>query len=164
MSPYQRLDPLALAEHLDIPIEPLSHLPQLVRSDGITEAVAVLGSPESSCVSAITVFRGNRRIVVHNDAHSDERQSSNLSHELAHGLLLHPPAPPLDGRGCRDWKADVEDEAIFLAGALLVPAKAAWVITKRRVSFVDAAEQYGCSVEMVRWRVNVTGALRLLAS
>lgn len=58
----------------------------------------------------------------------------------------------------------LEDEANFLARAMLVPAKAAWGIAKRRMAFDAAGEQYGCSIQMVRWRVNVTGARRLLAS
>lgn len=69
-----------------------------------------------------------------------------------------------DRRGCRNWNADLEDEADFLAGALLVPAKAAWWIAKRKLPFAVAAQKYGCSQDVIRWRVNVTGAGRLLAS
>jgi IrrE N-terminal-like domain len=60
-----------------------------------------------------------------------------------HGLLLHPPSPALDRRGCRVWNTDLEDEANSLAGALLIPAKAAWWIAKRQLPLVSAAKEYG---------------------
>jgi hypothetical protein len=58
----------------------------------------------------------------------------------------------------------LEDEANFLAGVLLIPAKAAWWIAKRNLPFTLAAQKYGCSQDVVRWQVNVTGVGRLLAS
>jgi Zn-dependent peptidase ImmA (M78 family) len=99
---------------------------------------------------------------VFNDAHPPGRTANSITHECSHGLLLHPPAPALDHRGCRVWNADLEDEANFLAGALLIPAKAAWWIAKSKVPFTTAAQEYGCSEDLVRWRINVTGARRLL--
>ncbi|MCU1685391.1 MAG: hypothetical protein JWQ81_6130 [Amycolatopsis sp.] len=160
---YARLDPIILAEHLAIPVMTLSELAAARVVPGLGDAVDVLQGIESQAMSAVTVFFGSERAIVHNDAHSPGRQVSNVTHELSHGLLLHPSAPMLDHRGCRNWNPDVEDEANYLAGALLIPAKAAWGLAKRRKSFDQAAVDYGCSVEMVRWRVNVTGAGRLLA-
>lgn len=160
---YARLDPLGLAEHLAIPVMTLSQLTSIGVTPGLEAAVDVLHGAESQAMSAVTVFFGSERAIVHNDAHSPGRQASNVTHELSHGLLLHPSAPVLDHRGCRNWNPDVEDEANYLAGALLIPSKAAWGLAKRRKSFDQAATDYGCSVEMVRWRVNITGAGRLLA-
>lgn len=160
-----RLDAFALAEHLDIPVWTLSSLPSRARSvPGLQDAVAVLSGVEQAALSAFTVFDGPRRVIVHNDTHGAARQASNVTHEAAHGLLLHPPAPVLDRRGCRLWNADVEDEASYLAGALLVPRPAAWWLVKRKMTFEEAAHHFGCSVEMIRWRVNLTGARKRLAS
>lgn len=156
---YQRLDPHALAEFLLIDVKPLG---ALVDQPGMREALQTLHGPEVSSLSAFTVFAGSKRMIVHNEAHAPGRQASNIAHELSHGLLLHPPKPVLDGRGCRNWNGDHEDEANYLAGALLIPSKAAWSIAKRKKPFAEAAEEFGCSVEMVRWRVNATGAGRLL--
>jgi hypothetical protein len=85
-------------------------------------------------------------------------------HELGPWFAASSTPHPLDRKGCRNWNADLEDEANFLAGALLIPSKAAWWIAKRRLPFDEAAAEYGCSVDMARWRVNITGARRLLAS
>jgi Zn-dependent peptidase ImmA (M78 family) len=37
--------------------------------------------------SAVTVFRESRRVIIVNEAHSEVRQASSLTHELAHLLL-----------------------------------------------------------------------------
>lgn len=43
------------------------------------------------------------------------------SHEASHGPPHHPPTPAIDDRGCRDWRKEIEDEADWLAGVLLIP-------------------------------------------
>jgi hypothetical protein len=83
---------------------------------------------DTGAFSACTVFNGTRRTIVHNDAHSLGRQASDITHELGHALLLHEPTAPLDDRGCRLWKQNVEDEAQWLASALLITEDAAlWI-------------------------------------
>lgn len=162
---YDRLDPLLLAQYLDIPVWSISDLAtQADAAPELATAVAVLHHEELAAVSAFTIFRDSRRVIVHNDAHSPGRQASNQCHELAHGLLLHPPSPALDRQGCRNWNADYEDEASFLGGALLIPARAAWRIAGTGTSLADAAVQYGCSEQLVRWRTNITGASKRMAS
>ena len=86
------------------------------------------------------------------------RQASNIAHELAHSLLWHEPAPAFDGDGMREWNAEQEEEAQWLAGALLISEEAALSIVRRKLSLDDAAQLYGTSVDMVRGRINVTGA------
>jgi Zn-dependent peptidase ImmA (M78 family) len=104
------------------------------------------------------VFCGTERTVVHNDAHVLVRQNSNITHELSHGLLLHPPTPALDDKGCRNWNQDVEDEAQWLAGALLVTEDAALMIVRSGGSLADTASQLQVSEAMIQFRLNVTGA------
>jgi Zn-dependent peptidase ImmA (M78 family) len=126
--------------------------------------VAHLHRTERGALSAVTVFWGTARAIVNNDAHLPARQASNLTHELAHGLLLHPPAPALDQRGCRLWNQDIEDEADWLGGTLLIPGPAARAAARRHLTHEQVADKFGCSIEMARWRMNMTGALRMLAS
>jgi len=159
LGPLSRLDPLRLAEHLEIPVLAMSSLG--VQDPKVAEPVAVLQTSEQAAFSALTVMRGTARVVVYNDVHSAGRIANSITHEISHGLLLHPASPALDHRGCRLWDTEIEDEATFLAGALLVPAKAAWGIAKQRKPLTVAADEYGCSEELIRWRINVTGANRL---
>lgn len=113
---------------------------------------------DRAAFSAVTVFRGSRWRIIHDDAHSRGRQASNLAHELSYGLLLHPPTPALDERGCREWDQTVEDEATWLGGTLLISEEAALLIARQKLSPAEAARRYGVSEDMVRFRVNMTGA------
>jgi Zn-dependent peptidase ImmA (M78 family) len=113
---------------------------------------------EPEVFSAVTVFYGHRRTIVHNDGHAPSRQNSNLAHELAHGLLLHPPTPAMDDRGCRDWNQAVEDEASWLAGILLVSEAATIAIANGRWNKMEAAAHFEVSPAMIQYRLNATGA------
>lgn len=161
LGPMDRLEPRKLADFLEIPILDLSGLAE--------EAPALihLMDIEPEVFSAVTVFRGTERTIVHNDGHSRPRQNSNIAHELAHGLLLHPPTPALDDRGCREWNQDIEDEAAWLASILLITEDAAIAIARAmsngRWSRADAAEHFDVSEQMVQFRLNATGAMRRVA-
>ena len=148
------LDPRALAQDLGIPLVPLSALKK--------DAPAVVrhfSQQESGAFSAMTMFYGTRRAILYNDSHSPGRQASDIAHELSHALLQHPPEPALDHRGRRNWNQDLEDEATWLAGALLISDEAAIQIAKTEMSAEVAAVAYGVSTQMVQWRLNVTAAV-----
>ena len=78
LGPIAALVPSELAQHLDIPVITLGEL-----STTLPNARHFL-SVERNAFSALTVFDGHRRMIVHNDSHSRARQNSNLAHELAH--------------------------------------------------------------------------------
>ena len=153
LSPFDRLDPIALAHHLDIPVQRLSEL----RAANPAAAEFFL-EREPSAFSGVTVFHGSERLILHNDAHSAGRQSSNICHELGHGLLLHEPSPALDGSGCREWDEVMESEAQWMAGALLLHEVALVGALRKGDSRPDIARRFGVSEDMVVWRVNMTGA------
>jgi hypothetical protein len=146
------LDPLALATHLDIPVVSLS-------SGGYSAAVVDhFTHVDPGAFSAATVFKGHRRVIVHNDSHHPGRQANNIVHEISHGLLLHPPMPALGLGGCRNWSSDVEDEATWLAGAILVTDEAALHAVRRSIPLGVAAQHYRVSQKLMQWRINSTGA------
>lgn len=153
-----RLDPWALAVDLEILVWPLSDLAREA-----PDAVAHLTNGEPEAFSAVTIFQGPRRTIVHNDAHVRGRQASDIAHELAHGLLQHRPTPALNDQGCRLWDQGIEDEARWLGGVLLIPEDGALWIVREGTSEVDAAEHCGVTPPMVRYRVNVTGAKKRVA-
>ena len=98
-------------------------------------------------------------MIVHNDSHSNARQNSNLAHELAHGLLLHEPAPAIDGAtGCRNWNNTTEEEATWLSGELLVTGSMALAVARGHISEEEACHRLGVSGRMLDWRINKTGA------
>ena len=146
------LDPRRLAEHLDIPIMPLSAMME------IPDVVRYFTRRNTGEFSAMTMFEGTERLIIYNDAHSSGRQASALAHELAHALLFHQPKPALDSSGCRDWDEEVEREADWLGAALLVSEEAAIEIAEKGLTLAAAARLYGCSHQIIRMRLNVTGA------
>ena len=153
-----RLDPHRLARHLDIPVVALSDLPEGL--SGVQRFLSV----DREAFSALTVFDGHRRMIVHNDSHSPARQNSNLTHELAHGLLLHEPAPALDRlTGCRNWNDTNEAEADWLGGVLLVTNYMALAVARGQLTRKRARERYGVSEDMLGWRLDVTGANKRVA-
>ena len=149
------LDPWELADQLDIPVNGMSELSADARS-----AVRYFRDVDPSSFSAVTVFRGFRRLIVHNDTHSQGRQASDVCHETSHALLLHPPTPAIDDKGRRDWDAEMEAEAECLSGTLLVPEEAALYIVRRGLPIPIAAEEYGVTPKMMDFRIAVTAARR----
>lgn len=152
------LCPRRLASYLAIPVLPLSDL-----RSAESQAVALLHGPELKAFSAGTVFNGTRRIIVYNDAHGSNRQTSDIAHELAHGILGHPPSPPLSEGGCRNFFPALEAEADWLGPALLISRPAALRIAWSGVTVAEAALEYGVSRAVIQMRLNVTGALKLVS-
>ena len=152
---YEALDPWKLLSLLEIPVMTLTEF-----KGASAPCVRHFTYIEADAFSAVTVFRGNQRLVIHNDTHSKSRQVSNLTHEAAHGLLHHRPSPALDLNGCREWDERIEKEAEYLAGALLVTEDAALQIVRKEVPLHVAAQQLGVSQQMLTYRLNITGARR----
>ncbi len=147
-----------LAAFLEVPVVPLSDF-----AHDAPLAVHHFTQVETGAFSAGTIFAGPRRTIVHNDAHVPGRQASNVTHELGHALILHDPTPALDDRGCRLWNQNIEDEAQWLAGALLLTEDAALWIARGGSSVAEAAVHFGISEQMVNYRLNITGARKRVA-
>jgi Zn-dependent peptidase ImmA (M78 family) len=162
LTDVERLDPLLLAEHLDIPVMSISELAETLPSDS---PILHLIHVEPEAFSALTVFRGTRRMIVHNDAHSLGRVNSNIAHELAHALLHHPVTPGIDERGCRIWDQTIEDEANWLASVLLIPDGTALAVAWRNrwETEEEAAQHFGVSMPMLRYRLAKAGAYTRVA-
>lgn len=158
LSAVDRLDPIRLADHLAIPVVALSTI-----EEDAPAAVDYFLRIDGSCFSGLTVFAGAHRLIVFNDGHAPTRQVSDITHELAHGLLLHPPLPALDHRGFRYHDPEREDEASFLAGALLVTEEAAIRTVQQGNGLAEASARLGVSDDMLRWRINITGAQKRVA-
>ena len=156
------LDPMAAARALEIPVLSLAQLRAVRPQDSsLEEAVRVLYGPEQSSLSAVTVFLGTKRLIVYNQQHDAGRQASDICHELAHGLLFHEPAPMLDDIGCRSWNSEMEQEADYLGGALLIPGKGARYAAKAGLTDEETARRFRCSREMATWRLNESGGRKL---
>jgi hypothetical protein len=152
LTPSSRLDPVALAESKGYPVIPLGALPG-VPADHVRQ----LRERDTKAFSATAVVAEGAAIIVVNDGHTPARQANSVAHEIAHLLLGHPPAPAFAEFGSRIITKTHEDEADWLAGCLLVPRVGIDpVLAHVGNDLRAAADHYGVSVELMRWRYNMT--------
>jgi Zn-dependent peptidase ImmA (M78 family) len=156
LSPKDRFDVDAALEWLGILALPFSAL-----LEAGTPAYASMVRPDSRVSAFTIVLPPNERVFCYNDSRARTRVVSDLSHEMAHALLMHPAHVSYDII-CTS-EPTIEAEAAYLAGALLVTEEAAiWAVspgaTPEAVAMV-----LGVSMEMLCYRINVTGARRRAA-
>ena len=124
---------------------------QLVRSD-----------PDSW--SAITVSAADRDAIILNPNHRRGRYSSDVMHELAHLLLGHEPSTMFfagqENLALRGFNKAAEEEANWLAGALLLPRDALVRLRAQNRPKDVACDEFGVSRQMMDFRMRVTGIER----
>jgi Zn-dependent peptidase ImmA (M78 family) len=98
------------------------------------------------------------RVIIYNHTHSPGRRNSNIAHEIAHLALGHEFTLPIDTTGCRNIDRDVEDEANWLGPTILIPNEAALHIVRQGMDTETACELYGVSTDVLRMRINASGA------
>jgi Zn-dependent peptidase ImmA (M78 family) len=157
LTALEPLDPWRLAEHLEIPVWALSSY-----EASIPDAVTFLAQKETGAFSAMIACQGLRRVIIYNDGHALTRQRADISHELAHALLLHQPHPALDGRPPHYDEAQ-EEEARWLGGVLLVTDEFCLAACRDGVKVPEAAMHLGISQQLMQWRMNMSGARRRVA-
>ena len=116
---------------------------------------------DSDSWSAVTVCWNNQYLIVMNSSHAAGRQASPLMHELAHLIIGHKPArldvTPDGLMILSSYDKNNEEEANWLAAALLLPREALLHIRRRGMTNEEAANTFGCSVQMFTFRINTTG-------
>jgi hypothetical protein len=150
------IDPLKAATHLNVPVLTPAQL------EGLAPACARrLTLDHRDEWSAITVTGGGSALVIVNPAHAATRRNSSLAHELAHIILGHEPSQlfmaPASGAVLRTHNRDQEDEAGWLAGAMLLPRAALLHVRRQRFTNEQACEHYHVSPAMFQYRLNATG-------
>ncbi len=149
-----RLDVLKLAEHLAIPIFTIRQIAKLVPRDSFAHYFSAV---DTDSFSAVTVFHGYKRFIVHNENHHPNRQASNLAHEISHSLLEHLPTPIAGRDGRRYWNSEVEQEANWLGAALLIPRAGALEMFKSNRTLAQIATNFGVSESLCQWRIRQSG-------
>ena len=156
------LDAFNLAKHLgvkvwtprDVPGLSEESLGVLLRYDGTT----------ASCWSAVTIVVDHRILVILNSSHTPGRQSSDLTHELAHHIRGHKAqeaSVAADGlMMLKSYDKIYEEEADWLSSSLLLPREALVSIKRRGLDLTQAAEDYGVSLKMLNYRLSMTGVNR----
>lgn len=158
--PESPMCPRKLCSHLELPLKKLSEF-EAAAPAAVAYLVSDQGQKE---FSGVTIQVSGRRWIIYNDAHDEGRQASDIAHEVAHALLQHS-VPMLFGEdGRRNHDQGHEDEANWLGPALLVSDEAAVAVVASGMSIGAAAELYGTSPEVMRMRINVSGARKRAAA
>ncbi len=122
----------------------------------------VHNDPESW--SAITVSAAGTDAIILNPNHRRGRYSSDVMHELAHLLLGHEPSTMFfagqENLALRGFNEDAEEEANWLAGALLLPREALVRLRSRNSPTEAACDEFEVSKQMLDFRMRVTGVER----
>jgi hypothetical protein len=155
---HDPLCPWKLANHFQIPVKPISALKEIT-----PEAVTYLMGKGRDEFSAITLCEDQPILIINNDAHSRHRQASDIAHELGHIILKHTSMPPLNDIKCRIIDKQHEEEANWLGPALLISQEAAIHILRNNMELDEASNIYGSSKEVIKMRLNVSGARRIWA-
>jgi Zn-dependent peptidase ImmA (M78 family) len=151
------LSPEALAEYLGV---------YLVKPAGIEylsdKSRMQLLRMDKNSWSAVTISYLGVDMIVYNPTHSKWRHSSDIMHELSHIILGHKPSQivflnPDTQIALRDYNQDLEEEATWLAGCLLLPREALLSVRRNRTSDREACHKYGVSVDLLTFRINKTG-------
>lgn len=154
LAPHDPLCPWRLADHMGYTVRKLSEY-RAAHPEGVSY---LLSGPGQRAFSALAFYTEDFAVIVHNDAHHPRRQAADIAHELAHGLLLHRPAPltGVDGSRLYDWEQ--EDEANWLGPAILVSEEAAIFIAESQQSAADACQLYNVSNDLLQMRLRMTNA------
>jgi hypothetical protein len=151
--PAEPFDPWAMADHYGIKVIPLTE------SGCGPAALQHFSADRSDVLSAILIPDGNGWTISENDSHEMTRRRSNVAHELGHVLCEHRGVGLLQADGsCRAADADKENEAHEVMGELLIPSGQAIRMAVRRRNDQFIADHFQVSLQMARWRVNVSGA------
>ena len=176
-----RCENMAESIRLDLELRPSDPLPMtelaaylgariITPSDipGISESSRCVLNDESEDWSALTISGSSPIFVICNPRNSTGRWSSDIAHELAHLLLRHSPSTLMfapDGTWTlRSYDDQQEEEAAWLSGCLLLPRPALLLIAHSGLSPSAAANCYGVSQKLLRYRKDITGVTRQMGS
>ena len=152
------LEPRELADHVGVLVWTPRDVPGLS-----TSSIEQLTTIDPSSWSAVTVAAGSHNLVIVNSAHASTRQRSSLAHELSHVILNHRPAKAQvseEGLLFRDsFDTEQEEEADWLAGALLLPREGLLGVYRRTSSSEVIGRHFGVSTKLVDWRLRTTGII-----
>jgi hypothetical protein len=155
LPPNAPIDPWAYAAHLNVRVLEFAKLGLPARE------ASQLTIIDGDSWSAMTLQLDGAFAIVLNPAHAVTRQRNDLMHELAHIELEHAPARvEVSETGLlllSDYSDEQEQEADWLAAALLLPRDGLIQLRSARHSTSEIANRYGVSDALCEWRLRMTG-------
>lgn len=142
-----------LAEYLKIPF--------YKATDFVSSSyeIETLKKNEWSALTMVTKI-GNQ-IIIFNPYHSEQRQQSDMMHELAHIICEHKRDTEkynfVIPFGMHEFDEIQEEEAKCLGATLQLSKACLFWSNKRNMTYEEIAKKFNSSTEMVRYRMNITG-------
>jgi Zn-dependent peptidase ImmA (M78 family) len=155
LDPADPIDLAAVAKHFGVRVVPADELIDI-------ERLHELERIQAFAFSACTFDIDGTKVIVLNPLRSLGRQNSDLAHELAHLLAGHELSEirAVAGVPFRTCRPDQEEEATSLAGTLLLPRPLLLRAARQHLDIPEIAKRYGVTVEMARFRLNMTGVAK----
>lgn len=158
---YGPLSPDALAQHLGITVWTPDDLPNFEKK----HRDQLLIRDESSW-SAVTLTLPEGRFIIVNSAHGATRRNNDLMHEIAHVVLEHEPAQmvtsPNGHMFLDNYSVQQEEEADWLAAALLAPRQAVINVLTANPDIKEAARCFAISESLMKMVIARNGIDRQL--
>lgn len=127
-----------------------------------SDAVDHLTASSKSRLSGLILPVDGTSLIIYDDSCPLPRIRSTITHEVSHHILQHEHLMRVAfAQGCSNPDRDQEDEAAELGGELMIPRVAARRAAIQRTPSATLAEQYGASIEMAQWRMNMSGGARI---
>jgi len=130
------------------------------------EHVAQLTKNDSDSWSGVTIREAGLIAIIVNSTHPPTRQANTLMHEWAHIELRHKPNRVDRSKNglllLSDYPKEIEEEADWLAGAVLLPRNGLMHFRARGGAADEIANHYGVSPDLTNWRLRMTGVERQL--
>ena len=150
-----------LAAHMRVPVKTPEMIPGLTPED-LKQINGPLG------FSAVCIKTPQSHLIIHNSSHGVPRQESDIAHELSHIICKHQPDKIVQvggggGLRLRTFNPEQEEEAIYLGGCLQLPRAALINCLFGRKTRDMIAETFHASPHMVNFRINLTGAERVVS-
>jgi len=148
-----------LARHMRIPIITPNGIQGLTQED-----LNELCGRGSSNWSALTLVASQKTFIIHNSSHSPGRQESNIMHELSHLICDHQPSEIMQVDGfafpIRTCDKSQEEEADWVCGCLKLPRDGILWAVRSGMEHEAIADHFASSLDLVRYRIRITGVDR----
>lgn len=154
LNAYAPFDPYTFASEYGIPVVRLSTLGGVACDHFLTV--------NGSALSGALIQNGTGVVILENDAQPLTRRRATMCHELAHVVLEHEFHMSLSSEGRCGLGGDQEDEADWLSGEILIPYDGAFRLARENATDEKAAAEYEVSVVLARWRMNHSGARKVI--
>ena len=156
ITPYIVLNPRELARVMNVTVMSLKEVPNLPKE----VLFQLLENDPSSWSAGCLPISQRAAVILYNPTHAVNRINATIMEELAHLHLKHSGSKLITERGqngFRSYKKSEETQAYSVGAAALIPAALLKKAKGRGISKDRLACEHGVSIELLRFRENVTG-------